>query len=157
MGWLDGLAITIKDAASKVEATAAAVGAATAPGFSLDKDEAQAMLTDVTGILSDLEEQVNRSVELGARVLTGGKRLAGILKRCVDEAHAEVFGAKPERDTVRWFSDASTLTRYGIESVNYGTSSGLPDPVLGENLDVDGLVKIAQVYALVAQRVCEVA
>ena len=72
----------------------------------------------------------------------------------IDEAHAEVFGAKPERDTVRWFSDASALTRYGIESVNYGTSSGLPDPVLGENLDVDGLVKIAQVYANVAQRVC---
>ena len=38
---------------------------------------------------------------------------------------------------MRWFSDASALTRYGIESVNYGTSSGLPDPVLGENLDVD--------------------
>ena len=74
----------------------------------------------------------------------------------IDEAHAKVFGAKPERDTVRWFSDASALTRYGIESVNYGTSSGLPDPVLGENLDVDGLVKIAQVYALVAQRVCGV-
>jgi hypothetical protein len=49
------------------------------------------------------------------------------------------------------------LTRYGVESVNYGTSSGLPDPVLGENLDIDGLVKMATVYALVAQRVCEVA
>ena len=75
----------------------------------------------------------------------------------IDEAHTEVFGAKPERDTVRWFSDASALTRYGIESVNYGTSSGLPDPVLGENLDIDGLVKIASVYALVAQRICETA
>jgi acetylornithine deacetylase/succinyl-diaminopimelate desuccinylase-like protein len=75
----------------------------------------------------------------------------------IDEAHTEVFGAQPERDTVRWFSDASALTRYGIESVNYGTSSGLPDPVLGENLDIDGLVKIARVYALVAQRVCGVA
>ena len=64
----------------------------------------------------------------------------------IDEAHTEVFGEKPERDTVRWFSDASTLTRYGIESVNYGTSSGLPDPELGENLDIDGLVKIATVY-----------
>jgi hypothetical protein len=61
---------------------------------------------------------------------------------------------KPERDTVRWFSDASALTRYGIESVNYGTSSGLPDPVLGENLEIDGLVKMANVYALVAQQVC---
>jgi acetylornithine deacetylase/succinyl-diaminopimelate desuccinylase-like protein len=75
----------------------------------------------------------------------------------IDEAHAEVFGAKPGRDTVHWFSDASPLTRYGIESVNYGTSSGLPDPVFGENLDIDGLVKIADVYARVAQRICEVA
>jgi hypothetical protein len=49
------------------------------------------------------------------------------------------------------------LTRYGIATVNYGTSSGLPDPVLGENLDIEGLVKTAQVYALVAARVCGVA
>jgi acetylornithine deacetylase len=75
----------------------------------------------------------------------------------IDQAHTQVFGAKPERDTVRWFSDASALTRYGIESVNYGTSSGLPDPVLGENLDIDGLVKVADVYARVAQKICEVA
>ena len=75
----------------------------------------------------------------------------------IDEAHREVFGESPERDTVRWFSDASALTRYGIESVNYGTSSGQPDPVLGENLEIDGLVKIAAVYARVAQRICEVA
>jgi acetylornithine deacetylase/succinyl-diaminopimelate desuccinylase-like protein len=75
----------------------------------------------------------------------------------IDAAHEEVFGEKPDRDTVRWFSDASALTRYGIESVNYGTSSGLPDPELGENLDIDGLVKIATVYTRVAQRICEVA
>jgi acetylornithine deacetylase len=72
----------------------------------------------------------------------------------IDEGHAAVFGSPPERDTVRWFSDASALTRYGIESVNYGASSGLPDPVLGENLDVEGLVRIAKVYALVAARIC---
>ena len=34
-------------------------------------------------------------------------------------------------------------------------SSGLPDPVLGENLEIEGLVKIANVYARVAERVCE--
>jgi acetylornithine deacetylase/succinyl-diaminopimelate desuccinylase-like protein len=68
-----------------------------------------------------------------------------------------VFGANPERDVTRWFSDASVLTRYGIQTVNYGTSSGLPDAELGENLDVDGLVKTAQVYALAAQRICEAA
>ena len=33
-------------------------------------------------------------------------------------------------------------------------SSGLPDPEFGENLEIDGLVKIAEVYARAAQRVC---
>jgi hypothetical protein len=41
--------------------------------------------------------------------------------------------------------------------VHYGTSSGLPDPVLGENLEIDGLVQTAEVYALAATRVCGVA
>jgi acetylornithine deacetylase len=75
----------------------------------------------------------------------------------LDEAHAEVFGAPPERDVVRWFSDASVLSRYGIATVNYGTSSGLPDAELGENLAIDGLVRTAEVYARAAMRVCGVA
>lgn len=79
------------------------------------------------------------------------------LVAAIDISHAEVFGHRPERDTVRWFSDASALTRYGIETVNYGTSSGLPDPELGENLDIEGLVQTAKVYALAAARVCGVA
>src|SRR5215207_6882751 len=57
----------------------------------------------------------------------------------VAEAHEEVFGSAPERDVTRWFSDASVLTRYGIETLNYGTSSGLPDAELGENLEIEGL------------------
>jgi acetylornithine deacetylase/succinyl-diaminopimelate desuccinylase-like protein len=75
----------------------------------------------------------------------------------VEAAHAEVFGTPPEHDVTRWFSDASVLSRYGIATVNYGTSSGLPDAELGENLDVDGLVKTAEVYALAAQKACGVA
>jgi acetylornithine deacetylase/succinyl-diaminopimelate desuccinylase-like protein len=75
----------------------------------------------------------------------------------VEEAHAEVFGAAAERDVTRWFSDASVLSRYGIATVNYGTSSGLPDAELGENLEVDGLVKTAEVYARAAMRACGVA
>jgi acetylornithine deacetylase len=75
----------------------------------------------------------------------------------LDGAHEEVFGAPPESDVTRWFSDASVLTRYGIPTVNYGTSSGLPDAELGENLGIDGLVKTAEVYARAAMRVCEVA
>jgi acetylornithine deacetylase/succinyl-diaminopimelate desuccinylase-like protein len=74
----------------------------------------------------------------------------------LDRAHEAVFGAPPERDVTRWFSDASVLTRYGIQTVNYGTSSGLPDAELGENLAVDGLVKTAEVYARAAADVCGV-
>ncbi len=70
-------------------------------------------------------------------------------------AHGEVFGSAPELDTVRWSSDAAVLTRFGIETVNYGASSGLPHPD-GENLAVDELVKTATVYALAAARICEV-
>jgi acetylornithine deacetylase len=75
----------------------------------------------------------------------------------LEQAHAEVFGAPPERDVTRWFSDASVLSRYGIATVNYGTSSGLPDAELGENLEIEGLVKTAEVYARAAMNVCGVA
>jgi acetylornithine deacetylase len=76
------------------------------------------------------------------------------LVAAVSGAHAKVFGSEPERDVTRWFSDASVLTRYGIATLNYGTSSGLPSAELGENLDIDGLVKTAEVYARAAMRVC---
>jgi len=79
------------------------------------------------------------------------------LVAAIDGSHAEVFGSPPERDVTRWFSDASALTRYGVPTVNYGTSTGLLDTEYGENLEIDGLVQMAHVYALTAQRVCEVA
>jgi acetylornithine deacetylase len=72
----------------------------------------------------------------------------------VAAAHEEVFGSAPERDVTRWFSDASVLSRYGIATLNYGTSSGLPDAELGENLKLEGLVKTADVYARAARAVC---
>ena len=75
----------------------------------------------------------------------------------VAAAHTEVYGSAPERDVTRWFSDASVLSRYGIPTLNYGTSSGLPDAELGENLEIEGLVKTAEVYARAAMRVCGVA
>ena len=76
------------------------------------------------------------------------------LVRAVSEAHSETFGSKPERDVTRWFSDASVLTRYGIPTLNYGTSTGLPDARLGEYLEIDGLVKTAEVYARAAMTIC---
>jgi len=75
----------------------------------------------------------------------------------VEEAHAEVFGSAPEHDVTRWFSDASALTRYGVATVNYGTSTGLLDIVKGENLEIEGLAKTAEVYARAALKVCGVA
>ncbi len=79
------------------------------------------------------------------------------LVQAIDAAHEQVFGDKPGRDVTRWFSDASALTRYGVPTVNYGTSTGLMDVERGENLDIDGLVKTAETYALVAMKVCGVA
>ncbi len=75
----------------------------------------------------------------------------------LEAAHAEVYGAPPERDVTRWFSDASVLSRYGVATVNYGTSTGLLDTVKGENLEIDGLAKTAEVYARAAMRICKVA
>jgi acetylornithine deacetylase/succinyl-diaminopimelate desuccinylase-like protein len=88
----------------------------------------------------------------GAEIDEGHELVAAI-----DAAHAEVFGEAPGRDVTRWFSDASALTRYGIPTVNYGTSTGLMDVELGENLAIDGLVKTAEVYARVAVAVCGIA
>ena len=76
------------------------------------------------------------------------------LVQAVGAAHEEVFASPAETDVTRWFSDASVLTRYGIATLNYGTSSGLPDADLGENLEIDGLIKTADVYARAARMVC---
>ncbi len=88
----------------------------------------------------------------GAEIDEGHELVAAI-----DASHEEVFGAVPERDVTRWFSDASALTRYGIPTVNYGTSTGLMDVEKGENLEIEGLVRTAETYARVAMRVCGVA
>jgi acetylornithine deacetylase len=85
----------------------------------------------------------------GAEIDEGHELVAAI-----DAAHEEVLGSKPERDVTRWFSDASALTRYGVPTVNYGTSTGLMDVELGENLEIDGLVKTAEIYARIATDVC---
>jgi acetylornithine deacetylase/succinyl-diaminopimelate desuccinylase-like protein len=85
----------------------------------------------------------------GAEIDEGHELVAAI-----DAAHEAVFGEVPGRDVPRWFSDASALTAYGIPTVNYGTSTGLMEPGKGESLEIDGLVKTAEVYARVARTVC---
>jgi acetylornithine deacetylase len=85
----------------------------------------------------------------GAEIEEGHELVAAI-----DAAHAEVWGEPPGRDATRWFSDASVLTRYGVPTVNYGASTGLMDVELGENLEIDALVRTAEVYVRVALQVC---
>ncbi len=75
------------------------------------------------------------------------------LVQAVAEGHATVHGRRPETDAVRWFSDASVLSRYGIPTLNYGPSSGLPGSE-GENMDIRALVDTARVYALTVQGIC---
>ncbi len=104
------------------------------------------VLEMVRGLPHDAEAEIYVTAP-GAEIDEGHE-----LVRAVDTAHAAVFGAKPERDVTRWFSDASALTRYGIPTLNYGTSTGLMDVELGENLEIDGLVQTAEVYARVARR-----
>ena len=67
------------------------------------------------------------------------------LVAAIDAAHSEVFGEPPERDVVRWFSDASALTRYGIATCQLRhLERAARTPMLGENLEIDGLVKMAE-------------
>ncbi len=113
--------------------------------------EARRKALDFARSLDGVEAEVYVTAP-GAEIDEGHPLVAAL-----GDAHAEVFGAAPERDVTRWFSDASVLTRYGIATVNYGTSSGLPDAELGENLEIDGLVKTAEVYARAAMKVCGVA
>lgn len=77
------------------------------------------------------------------------------LVRTIDAAHARVMGASPRRDTVLWCSDASVMTRFGIETVNYGPSSG-PRDAEGEKVAVKTFVNITKVYALAAAEICGV-
>ncbi len=122
--------------------------------------EMSAARNDVLELVRDLQGRFPQyGVEGEVYVTAPGAEIAEDhpLVGALDDAHAEVFGSPPERDVTRWFSDASALTRYGVPTVNYGTSSGLLDTVKGENLEIDGLVKTAEVYARTAMNVCGVA
>jgi len=77
------------------------------------------------------------------------------LIKAIDGNHQRVMGKPPEREVVTWCSDASVLTRYGVETVNYGPSSG-PRDKEGEKVSIKTLVDITRVYALTAAELCGV-
>jgi acetylornithine deacetylase len=73
--------------------------------------------------------------------------------RAIDANHERIMGKPPEREVVTWCSDASVLSRYGVETVNYGPSSG-PRDKEGEKVKVQTLVDITRIYALTAVELC---
>ena len=75
--------------------------------------------------------------------------------RAIDANHQSVTGKTPTREVVTWCSDASVLTRYGVETVNYGPSSG-PRDHEGEKVSIQTLVDITKIYALTAAELCGV-
>jgi acetylornithine deacetylase len=75
--------------------------------------------------------------------------------KAIDANHELIMGKPPEREVVAWCSDASVLSRYGIETVNYGPSSG-PRDAEGEKVKIKTLVDITKIYALTAAVLCGV-
>jgi acetylornithine deacetylase/succinyl-diaminopimelate desuccinylase-like protein len=114
---------------------------------SVSTDEAATRALDFARSL-DVEAEIYVNAP-GAEIEEGHPLVAA-----VEEAHEAVFGERPARDVVHWYSDASALSAHGIPTLNYGTSSGLPDTELGENLEVAGLAATAKVYALAAADIC---
>jgi len=77
------------------------------------------------------------------------------LIKAIDANHEQIMGKRPDREIVTWCSDASVLSRYGIETVNYGPSSG-PRDAEGEKVAIKTLVDITKIYALTAAELCGV-
>jgi len=73
----------------------------------------------------------------------------------IDGNHKRVTGKTPQREVVTWCSDASVLSRYGVETVNYGPSSG-PRDMEGEKVRIQTLVEMTRIYALIAADLCGV-
>jgi acetylornithine deacetylase len=74
----------------------------------------------------------------------------------IEANHERIMGARPHREVVTWCSDASVLSRYGIQTVNYGPSSG-PRDKEGEKVRIQTLVDITKIYALTAAELCGIA
>jgi acetylornithine deacetylase len=75
------------------------------------------------------------------------------LVKTIESCHRRVLGTAPKHATVLWDSDASVMTRFGIETLNYGPSSG-PRDAEGEKVAIETLVNTTKVYALAAAEIC---
>jgi acetylornithine deacetylase/succinyl-diaminopimelate desuccinylase-like protein len=75
------------------------------------------------------------------------------LVKTIDACHRRILRTPPTHSTVVWDSDASVLTRFGIETLNYGPSSG-PRDAEGEKVAIETLVNTTKIYALAAAEIC---
>jgi acetylornithine deacetylase/succinyl-diaminopimelate desuccinylase-like protein len=113
---------------------------------------------DIRQVFLDLEKQHSDwGLEFETYVSVPGARIREDheMIRAIDANHERIMGKPPEREVVAWCSDASVLSRYGIETVNYGPSSG-PRDAEGEKVKIKTLVDITKIYALTAMELCGV-
>jgi len=113
---------------------------------------------EIQQVFLDLEKKhPDWGLEFETYVSVPGARISPDheLIKAIDLNHEYVMGKPPERDVVTWCSDASVLTRYGVETVNYGPSSG-PRDKEGEKVSIKTLVDITKIYALTAAELCGV-
>ena len=113
---------------------------------------------DIQQAFFDVEKQhPDWGLEFETYVSVPGARISEDheMIRAIDRNHKHVTGKMPEREVVTWCSDASVLSRYGVDTVNYGPSSG-PRDKEGEKVKIQTLVEITKVYALTAAELCGV-
>jgi len=113
---------------------------------------------DIQQVFFDLEKQhPDWGLEFETYVSVPGARIREDheMIKAIDANHERIMGKPPEREVVAWCSDASVLSRYGIETVNYGPSSG-PRDTEGEKVKIRTLVDITKIYALTAAELCGV-
>lgn len=113
---------------------------------------------DIQQVFLDLEKQhADWGLEFETYVSVPGARIREDheMIRAIDANHERIMGKPPEREVVAWCSDASVLSRYGIETVNYGPSSG-PRDAEGEKVKIKTLLDITKIYALTAVELCGV-
>lgn len=121
-------------------------------GFEAAEAELRALIDGLSSRYPDAD------IDWEVYVTAGGAEIDGDhpVVAAADAAHRAVTGAAPERARVHWASDASTLSRYGIPSLNYGPISGaLPGPE-GESVPISSLVRMSASYALLAANFCGV-
>ncbi len=119
-------------------------------------DSAESTFNDLVASLVERYPDYGISSEIFVSVPGSEIDEADPVIAAIDSGHKAAFGASADRDWVRWGSDASTLTKHGIPSVNYGPISGaLPGPE-GESVSIDSLTGMATSYALTAIEYCGV-